>query len=81
MSNDNLEKSIKYLDEIDISEALWSDRSVAEAMEEVDAIYGTEYERLHGGSLFGGWTEDDFASYIRKEYGLKCYERSLLFIK
>ena len=80
MSN-NVERSIKYLNEIDISDALWSDRPIAEAMEEVDAIYGTEYERLHGGSLFAGWTEDDFASYIRKEYGLKSYERAILFIK
>lgn len=82
MENENFEQSMKYLDSLDIGESLWSDRAVSEAMEELEAIYGDDYTRLTGNdSLFEGWSEEDFANYIRANYGLRCYERSILFVK
>lgn len=81
MSNENLMPTIDYLDSIDISEFLYQDRPLSDAMEEIDAIYGGEYENQTGKYLFSGWTEDDFANYIRQTYGIKCYERSILFVK
>lgn len=78
----NLEQSIKYLDSLDISEYLESDRAVADIMYDLDAIFGGDFERLTGNErLFGGWTEDNFADYIRNAYGRRCYEKSILFVK
>ncbi len=81
MSNNDLSQAIEYLNSINIDEFLEPGRSVEDIMNEIDAIYGGEYENQTGDYLFGGWTEDDFANYIRQEYGLKCYERSVLFVK
>lgn len=78
----NMDVVTDYLDSLDLGEFLWSDRAVGDAMEEIDAIYGGDYERVTGDSSFIlAWSEDEFADYIRKRYGIKCYERSLLFIK
>ena len=81
MSDNNLNQAIEYLNYISIKEFLESGRSVEDIMNEIDAIYGDEYKNQYGTYLFSGWTEDDFANYIRQEYGLKCYERSVLFVK
>ena len=68
-----VDEIIKDLDQYDLDEFLTSDRPLYDAMEEIDAVYDV--------GLIGGLTEDEFASYIRKAYGLKCYERIVLFIK
>ena len=81
MDNENLNQAIDYLNNINLEEFLESGRAVDDIMNEIDAIYGDEFTNMTGTYLFSGWTEDDFANYIRNEYGMKCYERSVLFIK
>ena len=70
-----------YLNRLDIEEFLEHDRSVEDIMAEIEAIYGDDYSALYGEWMFENCSQEEFATYIRNEYGMRCYERTLLFIK
>lgn len=70
-----------FLDGIDISEFLEHDRSFEDIMDEVDAIYGDEYMNKNDEWMFADCSQEDFADYVYKVYGVKHYERSILFVR
>ena len=70
-----------YLNRLDIEEFLEHDRSVEDIMDEIEAIYGDDFSALYGGWMFDDCGQEDFADYIRAEYGTRCYERTLLFVR
>lgn len=70
-----------YLNRIDIEELLDHDRSVEDIMDEIEAIYGDDYSSRYDGWMFEDCSQEDFADYLRNEYGTKCYERTLLFVR
>ena len=72
---------INYLDGIDISDFLEHDRSFEDIMDELDAIYGDEYMNKNGEWMFADCSQEDFADYVYKVYGVKHYERSILFVR
>lgn len=72
---------LNYLNGIDLDEFLEHDRSIEDVMAEIEAIYGDDYSALYGGWMFDDCSQEDFATYIRNEYGTKCYERTLLFVR
>ena len=71
----------KYLDGINMEEFLEHDRSVEDIMSEIEAIYGDDYSARYGGWMFEDCSQEDFADYLRNEYGTRCYERTLLFVR
>ena len=76
------DKVKEYLDTIDIGNFLLKDRMISDVMDEIDAIYSGDYERMTGDSNFlASWSQYDFVSYIKEEYGVKCYEQPMWFIK
>ena len=50
-------------------------------MDEIEAIYGDDYYAQYDSWMFEDCSQEDFAEYIRKEYGVKHYERTILFVK
>ena len=70
-----------YLNGIDLDEFLEHDRSIEDIMDEIEAIYGDDYSALYDGWMFEDCSQEDFADYIRAEYGTRCYERTLLFVR
>ena len=70
-----------YLDRIDISDMLEHDRALEDIMDEIEAIYGDEYSAKYDGWMFEDCSQEDFADYIRSEYGVKNYERTILFVR
>ena len=71
----------KYLDGINMEEFLEHDRSVEDIMDEIEAIYGDDYSSRYDGWMFEDCSQEDFADYLRNEYGTRCYERTLLFVR
>ena len=72
---------VDYLNGIDLDEFLEHGRSFEDIMDEIEAIYGDEYSAKYGGWMFEDCSQEDFADYIRKVYGIKSYERSILFVR
>lgn len=70
-----------YLNRLDIEEFLEHDRSFEDIMDEVEAIYGDDYYSQYGTWMFEDCSQEDFAAYVRNEYGVKHYERTILFVK
>ena len=72
---------VNYLNGIDLDEFLEHGRSFEDIMDEVEAIYGDDYYAQNGTWMFEDCTQEDFALYVRNEYGIKHYERTILFVK
>lgn len=72
---------LNYLNGIDLDEFLEHDRSFEDIMDEVEAIYGDDYYSQNGTWMFEDCSQEDFATYVRNEYGVKHYERTILFVK
>lgn len=71
----------RYLDNINLEEFLGHGRSFESIMDEIEAIYGDDYCARYDSWMFEDCSQEDFAEYIHKEYGVKHYERTILFVK
>ena len=70
-----------FLNRINLEELLEHGRSFESIMDEIEAIYGDDYYAQYDSWMFEDCSQEDFAEYIRKEYGVKYYERTILFVK
>jgi len=70
-----------FLNRINLEEFLEHGRSFEGIMDEIEAIYGDDYYAQYDSWMFEDCSQEDFAEYIRKEYGIKHYERTILFVK
>ncbi len=75
------DKLKRYLDNINLEEFLGHGRSFESIMDEIEAIYGDNYCAQYNSWMFEDCSQEDFAEYVRREYGVKHYERNILFVK
>jgi len=71
----------RYLDNINLEEFLEKGRSFENIMDEIEAIYGDDFYEQNDYWMFEDCSQEDFAEYVRREYGVKHYERNILFVK
>lgn len=70
-----------FLNRINLEEFLEHGRSFESIMDEIEAIYGDDYYAQYDSWMFEDCSQEDFAEYVRREYGVKHYERNILFVK
>lgn len=71
----------QYLDNINLEKFLEKGRSFENIMDEIEAIYGDDFCVKNDYWMFEDCSQEDFAEYVRREYGVKHYERNILFVK